>query len=91
MPHFRKSLQHNAGDALSNALRLRYKLSANYAITMISLRVWFNGRTKASQALDEGSIPFTRSNLFNRLDFSSPLALKKWRRRISHYSLLFVY
>ena len=24
-------------------------------------RVWFNGRTEASQALDEGSIPFTRS------------------------------
>tara|TARA_R110000868_G_scaffold241255_2_gene495791 strand:+ start:1917 stop:2090 length:174 start_codon:yes stop_codon:yes gene_type:complete len=25
------------------------------------VRVWFNGRTKASQALDEGSIPSIRS------------------------------
>ena len=27
----------------------------------IYLRVWFNGRTLASQARNEGSIPFTRS------------------------------
>ena len=24
-------------------------------------RAWYNGRTKASQALDEGSIPFART------------------------------
>ena len=29
------------------------------------VRVWFNGRMKASQALDEGSIPFTRFEMPN--------------------------
>ena len=29
-------------------------------------RVWYNGSTKASQALDEGSIPFARTK--NRTD-----------------------
>jgi hypothetical protein len=29
------------------------------------MRVWFNGRTKASQALGEGSIPFTRSSFLS--------------------------
>ena len=28
-----------------------------------TLRVWFNGRTKASQALSGGSIPLTRSSI----------------------------
>ena len=39
----------------SNNGDMRYNLTA--------LRVWFNGRTKAFQAFDAGSIPVTRSTL----------------------------
>lgn len=28
--------------------------------SMFAMRAWFNGRMEASQALDEGSIPFAR-------------------------------
>ncbi len=31
------------------------------------MRAWFNGRMEASQALDEGSIPFAR--FFNQDDY----------------------
>ena len=30
------------------------------------MRAWFNGRMEASQALDEGSIPFARTTNFHR-------------------------
>jgi len=36
--------------------------------------------SQASQALDEGSIPFTRSNVFNDLDFSSFPVRKKYEK-----------
>ena len=38
-------------------------------------RAWYNGRTKASQALDEGSIPFARTKFevcFMRADSLCP-------------------
>ena len=35
----------------------------NVVFSTCCLRVWSNGRMRASQAWDEGSIPFTRSNL----------------------------
>lgn len=38
-------------------------------VVFCSLRVWYNGSTKASQALDEGSIPFARTK--NRIDLVS--------------------
>ena len=28
------------------------------------MRAWYNGSTKASQALDEGSIPFARTSFY---------------------------
>ena len=39
----------------------RYNVSTLYR--KAELRVWYNGRTSAFQADDEGSIPSTRSNL----------------------------
>ncbi len=32
-----------------------------YKITPLNLRAWYNGSTSASQAEDEGSIPFART------------------------------
>ena len=37
-------------------------------MSALYLRAWYNGSTKASQALDEGSIPFARTK--NRTDQS---------------------
>lgn len=34
-----------------------------YKITPLNLRAWYNGSTSASQAEDEGSIPFARTTL----------------------------
>jgi hypothetical protein len=42
--------------------KLDFPQTSGY-VMCLAARVWFNGRTKASQALDEGSIPFTRSKL----------------------------
>ncbi len=36
-------------------------LYMSYDIEYNLLRAWYNGSTKASQALDEGSIPFART------------------------------
>jgi len=40
MPHFRKSLQHNAGDALSNFIQLRYNLGTVVFPVYKGLSAW---------------------------------------------------